>query len=198
MTWATVDQTDYIVLYALSGQYFETVVSGVGAKKVAGHSGVKAKTVNGTTIISGTASGVSVISLNKTKVIVADKDTAYTFWVPPTSTDGTISSLPSKLNSIIVTGPYLVRNVTVYQGNATLNLHGDIDSKTTIDIIAPKSFQHATWNGRPLALKKSDIGTLRGTINFEYSNNITNDQISLPDLKTLEWKCIDTLPELQA
>ncbi|KAF8323218.1 glycoside hydrolase family 35 protein [Clavulina sp. PMI_390] len=192
-TWTTIDQVDHIILYTIRGQSIEAVVSAPGAKSlnVTGSTTIAASIVNGTAVITGTASGMTVVNLSTVKIIVVDKDTAYTFSQPRLANSGYFNIGPAT-SSVLVSGPYLVRNATI-TGNNTLNLVGDINSTTTVNVFATKSIASVTWNGARLHTKRSGLGTITATIPFKYGS-----QLQLPSLSSAEWLCHDTFPERAA
>ncbi|KAJ7058360.1 glycoside hydrolase family 35 protein [Mycena amicta] len=195
LTWQTFDSLDTIVVYALAGHYVEIAV--VAAPKVkishAGSSTISAKVTGKTITISGTPSGLSVITFGNTRIIVGDKKTASGLWAPRLSTTGlTNYDLTPDIPSVMVFGPYLVRSATAH--GSILQLTGDLNATTTLDIFAPRRFAAVTWNGLPVHVAPSDIGSLRGTVGFPASL----PKAKIPVLADLEWKCADSLPELDA
>ena len=143
-------------------------------------------------IITGTPKGISTVSFGKTTIFVADKHTALSFWnVYVPAPNAIIYDRAPDVPSVFVFGPYLVRNATLANGESALALHGDINTTTTLDIVAPSSVKSATWNGQVVQVQKSDIGTLRGTLGFGAKAP------TLPNLKTVEWLCADSPPEIQ-
>ncbi|KAI0783038.1 glycoside hydrolase superfamily [Abortiporus biennis] len=196
--WSTIGGVDNIILYAQAGHSIEVVVSNVAAgstAKVSGSTSINARTGNNNTvIITGSPSGISSVSISsKATVIVADKHTALSFWnIQLPSTTSTIYDKAPDVPSVFIFGPYLVRNATITGSRLAINGDTNVTS-TTIDIIAPPQVNSVTWNGSPIRVTKSNIGTLRGTI-------ITSLQpITLPNLKDAsQWSCLDSLPEIQS
>ncbi|KAK7695246.1 hypothetical protein QCA50_002436 [Cerrena zonata] len=192
-TWATIGDVDYLVLYAEKGHSIEAVVSGVGSSTptVSGSTTISAKAGdNSTTVITGSPSGISTVTIGKTVVLVADKHTALSFWnvhIPGRS--ATQYDRAPDVPSVLVIGPYLVRGATLE--NSHLALRGDLNATTTLDVITPSSVNRITWNGAPVNVKKTDIGTLRGTLQFNVQAP------TLPNLKEASWFCADSLPEIQ-
>lgn len=192
MTWTTIDGTDIVVLYALAGQSIEAVIADASGAPptVAGSSTISARVTNASVAITGTPSGVSVVSFGKAKVIVVDKHTALSFWNPRLlGTGATLYDAAPDVPSVLVAGPYLVRNATV--SGMTLELFGDLNQTTTIDVIAPAAVKTVLWNGAKVTVAKSNIGTLRGQLSFGL-------KATIPSLKSAIWSCADSLPEIQA
>ncbi|KAJ7469612.1 glycoside hydrolase family 35 protein [Mycena latifolia] len=198
MTWATFDKVDTIVLYALEGQYIEISVE--VAKKVpivhTGSTTIGAKVTGKTVTISGSPSGLTVVTFGGTRVIVGDKKTVSAVWAPRLETTVLTAHAHYDLSpdapSVLVLGPYLVRSATAH--GSVLQLTGDLNATTPLDIFAPKRFTSVTWNGAPVHLTPTALGSLRGSLAFPKA--ITEAKV--PVLADLEWVCADSLPELDA
>ncbi|KAF5379413.1 hypothetical protein D9615_006539 [Tricholomella constricta] len=197
MTWATFDKVDTLVAYALAGQTIEIVVEGATSSnvKVLGSRSISAKAAGKLVTISGSPSGVTVINFGNKRIIVADKKTASAFWAPRLAVSGTGHAhydLGPEAPSVLVKGPYLVRSAAAR--GATLQLTGDLNATTVIDVFAPAKFTAVTWNGAAVKVSRSDIGSLRGSVSFP--SNLHS--VHIPVLSKLAWKCADSLPELSA
>ncbi|KAF8075232.1 glycoside hydrolase family 35 protein [Lyophyllum atratum] len=195
MTWATFDKVDTLIAYALAGQSIEIAVESPTASnvKVLGSRSITATSAAKVVTLSGTPSGVTVVTFGNKRIIVADKKTAAAFWAPRLAVSGTGHAhydLGPEAASVLVKGPYLVRSAAA-QGS-TLSLTGDLNSTTVIDVFAPAVFSAVTWNGAAVKVARSDIGSLRGTVTFPTILN----SVQVPVLSSLAWKCADSLPEL--
>ncbi|KAG6812051.1 hypothetical protein H0H92_004635 [Tricholoma furcatifolium] len=188
-------EIDTLVAYALAGQTVEIVVENPNGSPVTtlGASSITAVAEGQTVTISGSPLDVTVVTFNTTRIIVADKQTAYSFWAPRLAVSGTghdhYDASPD-VASVLVKGPYLLRSASA-QGS-TLQLTGDLNVTTTIDIFAPSTFTAVTWNSEPLPVTKSNIGSLRGSVALPADLS----SVDLPVLNQLDWKCADSLPEL--
>lgn len=143
-------------------------------------------------VISGTVSGLSVVSFGNTRVFIADKKSASAFWAPKISNvgDHTQYDTSPDVPSVLIRGPYLVRDVT--SKGSTLAFTGDINGTTTIDVFAPTKYRTVTWNGANVKVTKSELGGLRGMLTFPSDLN----RVDVPSLAEVKWKCADSLPEL--
>ncbi|KAI2623939.1 glycoside hydrolase family 35 protein [Hypomontagnella submonticulosa] len=108
-----------------------------------------------------------------------DRNTAYNYWV----TD--VENTDSKL---IIKGPYLVRSASIETDE--LHIKADFNASTSVKII-----------GVPGSITKlfiNDMETATETRGHELFANvsITAPSITIPKLAELEWKYIDSLPEL--
>ncbi|KIJ24287.1 glycoside hydrolase family 35 protein [Sphaerobolus stellatus SS14] len=191
LTWFTMEKTDTIVLYALPGQQIEVVLPNItsNALSTQGSSSVTAKISNKSLIITGSPSGTTFIKAGSTSIIVADKFTARTFWNPKVDTKTTPYDVAPDVASVLVSGPYLVRNASI--SGPVLALRGDLNETTTLEVLAPASIKGVTWNGAPVVALPTAQGTLKCVLPF------TLKKPTLPSLKSLQWACTDSLPEVQ-
>ncbi|KAG8731749.1 hypothetical protein FRC10_001462 [Ceratobasidium sp. 414] len=192
-TWTTIDGEYHIVLYA-SNQTTTTALYSTSKPTVSGSALLKSTLANGTAIISGPApSGLARVTVGKTSVWLADKSwLGPRIWQPRvsgTSGNGRYDLSP-RTGSVLVFGPYLVRNATIK--GSTLAIAGDLKSGATteLEILAPSSIKSVSWNGQIVQVSKTPTGTLKGSIGVK---DLTP---TLPTLKTLEWRCTDSLPEV--
>jgi hypothetical protein len=76
----------------------------------------------------------------------------------------------------------------------TLALTGDLNATTPIEILggAPTSITKLTFNGQDVDFTTSKEGVISATVDYP------RPRISIPQLQDLEWKYIDSLPELQS
>ena len=84
-----------------------------------------------------------------------------------------------------------MRTASVNEG--TLSLTGDVNTTTAIEVIggAPAGAT-LIFNGQTIQTTTTAFGSLQGTVDY------AQPQLSVPDLSTLTWKYIDSLPEIQA
>ncbi|KAF9016420.1 hypothetical protein BDZ89DRAFT_1045808 [Hymenopellis radicata] len=172
LTWTTFDGVDTIVLYALEGQYVEVVFQGSGTPAVTPTSTLDIAESNGVFTISGSPSGITVFTVDNTRIIVADKKTAGSIWVYHIDPSALYDMAPD-IPAVWVRGPYLLRSASV--DGSTLNLYTSV-----------------TWNGEPVAVEETEIGTLRGVVTMP---DVLSD-VTLPVMTDVDWACADSLPEL--
>ncbi|KAJ7058089.1 glycoside hydrolase family 35 protein [Mycena amicta] len=150
----------------------------------------------GTTIIAFQPglTGFSTVYDSTTQLIVyADYQTATTFWapvIPGTSTFPNYWSIGSN-STLLVGGPYLVRNATI--SGSTLALTGDLNVTVPLTIIAPPTVRSVTWNGasvRVTAGVTSTAGGFTGTL----TPRAAVSSVTVP--KLTGWKFMDSLPEI--
>jgi hypothetical protein len=75
----------------------------------------------------------------------------------------------------------------------TLALTGDLNATTPIEVLggAPSSIRKLTFNGKDVDFTTSVEGTLCANIDLPKLN------VTVPQLSQLEWKYVDSLPEIQ-
>ncbi|KAF9465548.1 glycoside hydrolase family 35 protein [Collybia nuda] len=196
MTWATFDKIDTLVLYALAGQPVEVAIENNSPSTrvtFLGSPGITAEVGRKTVTLSGSPSGLTIADFGGKRIILADKKTAGSFWAPRLAVNGfgrTHYDLTTDVPSILVKGPYLLRRAAAR--GSILDLTGDLNSTTIVDVFAPSKYTGFTWNKEPIRVTRTELGSLRGTVSF--SSALSAAQI--PVLSKLNWKCTDSLPEL--
>lgn len=96
----------------------------------------------------------------------------------------------SNASSIIARGGYLLRTVSIVSNS--LSISGDLDETTAIEIIggAPENCSSLLFNGQELAIATNAYGVITGRIVYDAP------AVSLPNLTDLEWKQVNSLPEI--
>ncbi|KAF8211508.1 glycoside hydrolase family 35 protein [Mycena galopus ATCC 62051] len=195
LTWATIDNRDVILVYGNAGELHETAfkfASTVPAATVVSGTGtIKTKVLAGNTLaLQYQTTGQTVVEVGNTLLYILDRANAYEFWVLHPPSTGSFAYFSTE-NPILVKGGYLIRSVSTTGG--TLALTGDLNSTTPVsfEIIAPATFQSATFNGVKLGLTKTRYGTLTA------QKTATLPAVTLPNLAALTWKTANSLPEIQ-
>ena len=101
--------------------------------------------------------------------------------------------------SVLVSGPYLVRNASL--ADATLELYGDADRETFVTVVAPtRAIKHVRWNGETVEFAWLDDAAVSPFALADAALIFRVDgppaKIVLPAL--LNWTYADGLPERQA
>ncbi|PFH50283.1 glycoside hydrolase family 35 protein [Amanita thiersii Skay4041] len=193
MTWTTIGITDYIILYAPSGQTGETVMTFTTAPvvNVTGLSNVSSSFSNGMLTLSYSLSGSQFIPITSGNgslvVIIMDKATANNWHAPVLAQSGTFGNYFSigTNDTVLVGGPYIMRTAEVSQD--TLKLTGDLNGTTTIEFVAPAAVTALTWNGASVGVTRSNRGSFTATL-------ADPSPITLPSLTN--WKVSGSLPEI--
>ena len=184
------DGRPLVALWVPTGETGEFYLKGVKKGKVAACDGcedVKFHKAKGGLIVSFLQNqGRTVLTFdNGLRVVLLDRSTAYKSWQPELTNDP-----HSPLDqSVLVTGPYLVRSAV--DNGKTLALTGDWNSETNLEVYAPSCYTKLTFNGKAIKVKKTKYGSLTGTLP---ASEVTVESIT-DILPTLEWKVSDALPE---
>ncbi|KAL8950628.1 MAG: hypothetical protein Q9222_003359 [Ikaeria aurantiellina] len=140
----------------------------------------------------------SVLTLNgrDSKIHVMDYDIdrneCYNYWVLDLPLQEPYNNYTtSNPRSIIVRAGYLLRTASVDDGS--MSLTGDLNQTTDIEILGglPASGSILRFNGRKVDTSTNDFDVLSGTLQFNPPS------YTLPNLAALEWKYLDSLPEIQ-
>ncbi|KAJ0294625.1 hypothetical protein CBS470a_000533 [Colletotrichum nupharicola] len=119
------------------------------------------------------------------------RNDAYKHWIVdlPDPATGVVSPREGEA-SVIVRGPYLVRNATF--SNNTLHLTGDLNETTTLEVLGgvPEN-ACLTFNGQTLEPLRQTGGRIEADISFH------TPDLALPDLHSLKWHSTNSLPEIQ-
>ncbi|KAK1516895.1 glycosyl hydrolase family 35 [Colletotrichum costaricense] len=190
-TWKTYGNKTLLILYGGDGEEHEFAVpSSLGLPHFEGS--------NATTRTYGSFRAVHWVVQERRQVVHFEtfeihllwRNDAYRHWVLdlPDTNDGLIKPTLGK-SSIIVKGPYLLRNATFADG--VLHLTGDINATTTLEILGGvPSNSPLTFNGRPLSNAQWKNGRLQAELVFE------SPALNLPVFPELQWHSINSLPEI--
>ncbi|KAI0632367.1 glycoside hydrolase superfamily [Trametes polyzona] len=206
----TIGGRDVLFLFGDSEQSHEAsiIFTGNGTRIQSAHAGF-ASTSDAqqppiVTIFPGVTGLVTIWDSDTQLVLFADTTTAATFWAPPIrqETCETVSGFENfwqfgTNTTVLVGGPYLVRNATLDDNGHTLALRGDLNASVALTVIAPPSVQAVTWNGqrvddlRAATAPHGHGGFLTGHLNPRASIK----GIQTP--KLTGWKYADSLPEVK-
>lgn len=200
-TWKKFGDKKVLVLYGGANEHHEFVVSsnGPAAAKVAVKSGPRdgfsSKNLERTVVIGWDVSPTRRITqVGDLTVILLDRNSAYNYWVPELPTHGTdpsLSTQESTASSIIVNAGYLVRSA--YMKGRDLHLTADFNATTPVEVIgAPSNAKRLFINDAKVNHKVDRNGIW--TSQVEYSA----PDLKLPSLKDLDWKYVDSLPEIKS
>ena len=134
-----------------------------------------------------------VVQLGNLEVHLLWRNEAYNYWVMEIPASGPIGNFTSMSKDLaIVNAGYLVRSANVV-GNE-LRLSGDVNATTEIEVISVSgnSTTQLSFNGEIVPFNRSQTGRLTASIPYNPPS------ISVPELSTLQWKYLDTLPEIQS
>jgi hypothetical protein len=186
-TWHKYDDKTVLVVYGGPGETHELALAVTGLGVLEGD--VKSITTRGYTVLNFAVDGgrkVAKVGAENSFIYVymVSRNEAYNYWA--------VDQAPhDNLDAIILKAGYLTRTAKVE--GTTLAITGDLNATTPIEVIgAPSSVTKVTFNGKDVSVAPSNAGALCGSIELPKAD------ISVPKLNELEWKYIDTLPEIQA
>ncbi|KAJ4357598.1 uncharacterized protein N0V89_002174 [Didymosphaeria variabile] len=190
-TWKKHGSRTTLVVYGGPNEHHELAVSKTsGATSVEG-SGIKFSNRNGNTILNWESSPNrrTVRISTDLYIIVLDRNSAYDYWTVSTD-EGSYSHELTPSSELIVKAGYLLRTASISDGK--IHLTGDINATTTVEVVAGahEKIKGLTFNSADVKATLDRNGFLKSSIAF------TAPKINLPDLSTLPWHSIDTLPEL--
>ncbi|KIJ17952.1 glycoside hydrolase family 35 protein [Paxillus involutus ATCC 200175] len=201
---AQIGSRDVLFLYGDSSQEHEVALSLTGIPRLQAQSAsISSTTTDGittVTFLAGIKGLVTVWDSSEQLVLYSDATTAGTFWSPeiPSSQSGDFENYwqIGTNASILVGGPYLVRNATI--SGSTLALRGDLNKGVRLIVIAPETVKAITWNGIPVSADVAAAATVtpQGGFSAHISPSTWATGTSAPPLAG--WKYADSLPEIQA
>lgn len=202
----TIGGRDILFLYGNSTQEHEVSLktTGTPTKLTQSSSPQIKKTQDSTfttiTILSGVKGLTTLYDSDTQLILYADTDTATTFWAP---TIAGAANDPFRNfwglgtnETVLVGGPYLVRNASLSLGGQQLSLTGDLKEGVLLTVIGPKTLRRVTWNGKPvtpdvsISLPSANGGSIIGRLRLH--NEVSGMKIP----KLTGWKFKDSLPEV--
>ncbi|KAI1333569.1 glycoside hydrolase family 35 protein [Xylariaceae sp. FL0016] len=171
-----------LVLYANAGEYNEFTIKGSRGSITEVEKGASYTVAGGNSsefvTVGWTASAQrSVVQVGNISIFMLDRNSAYNFWV---------TDVANSTSKVVLNGPYLVRSASFDEGE--LSIQADFNKSTTVEIIgAPAEVTKLNVNGQELTLEGA-------TANF----TLADPTITIPSLSDLDWKYIDSLPEVQS
>jgi hypothetical protein len=163
--------------------------------------GIKKSTMS-VTFLPGIDGLITVWDNPTQLVLYADSTTAGTFWAPELGGSGDFASFwgLGTNASVLVGGPYLVRNAALQADGAHLALTGDLVEDVRLFVFAPPGVRTISWNGMLVAPDMTSAsgltahgGAFVSTLRTRTSALV--DSISVPKLRG--WKYADSLPEIK-
>ncbi|KAF1840936.1 glycoside hydrolase family 35 protein [Cucurbitaria berberidis CBS 394.84] len=187
-TWHKYVDKTVLVVYGGPGETHELALAVTGLEVLEGE--VKSISTRGYTLLNFKADGTRKVAKvgvesNFVYVYMLDRNEAYNYWAVD-------QAAHDSSNPVILKAGYLTRTAKVT--GDTLDLTGDLNATTPIEILggAPASLSKLTFNGNEVDFKVSKADVV--TANIDYPK----PKFTVPQLSELEWKYIDSLPEIQS
>lgn len=196
-TWKKFADSKVLIVYGGPGEHHELAVASKSEASVleGTESVITSKQIDDSRIISwDVSSSRQIVQVGDLKVFLVDRNSAYNYWVPELPTEGSSPGYSTQANtasSIIVKAGYLVRKA--HLKGSELHINADFNATTPIEVIgAPKSAESLYINDEKVSHEVDKNGHWTSQVDY------AAPKISLPRLEDLEWKYIDTLPEVQS
>ncbi|KAH3918288.1 beta-galactosidase [Parastagonospora nodorum] len=186
-TWHKYADKTVLVVYGGPGETHELAIAVTGLEVLEGD--VQSTATRGYTLLSFKADGSRKVAKlgvgsNFVYVHMLDRYQAYNYW--------SIDTAPhSSANPVILNAGYLMRTAKV--DGTTLALTGDLNTTTTVEVFggAP-NVTKLTFNGKDVGFTTSKEGVICASV------DVPKIDLAVPKLNDLEWKYVDSLPEIQA
>lgn len=195
-TWKKYSDKTVLVVYGGPDEHHELAIASCANATLIEGSDVTLQNKNGNAIIAfDSSSDRRIVQLeNNLFVYILDRNSAYDYWVidlPSNAVSGNFSNSTVDTSAAIVKAGYLLRTVEV--SGSSIALTGDLNATTSVEIIggAPASASAVTFNGATANFTQD----ANGVISFDVAYTVPD--FSIPDLSTIGWKTIDSLPEIQ-
>ncbi|KAH0012075.1 putative beta-galactosidase, partial [Aureobasidium melanogenum] len=194
-TQKSYDGKQVLVVYAGPNENHELALTLSCSSEVVEGSGVNIVKKKGTTILGFQSSPERrIVKIGKLYVYILDRNDAYNYWVldlPSSPVSGNYTNGTLETSAAIVKAGYLLRTVEVKDN--TLHLTGDINATTDIEIIggAPAKLAELMFNGENIKFAQDSCsGVVTGSVAYK------EPSFSVPDLSTVGWKVLNSLPEI--
>ncbi|KAJ3543307.1 hypothetical protein NM688_g5870 [Phlebia brevispora] len=127
-------------------------------------------------------------------VLWADSQTVATFWAPVIPSTGDFGSFWQfgSNTTVLIGGPYLVRNATILT-SGELAIRGDLNASVPLTLIIPDSVSSVSWNGEQVDITR--VQNVPGLWTGQLTLKANASAINIPTLAN--WKFKDSLPEVQ-
>lgn len=185
-----------LLLYGLAGETHEFAFpSQLGRPTVEGDSStVRIETLGSTVVVQWEVTETRKVLHygSNFDVYLLWRNDAFDYWVLELEAASPIGNYTSQAkDTVIVKSEYLLR--TASHSGTSLYLTGDLNTTSTLEIITGlPDWNNVYFNGAKVAGLEYANGRLSATLTYSAAT------ITIPDLSSLEWKYIDTLPEIQS
>ncbi|KAI1167821.1 glycoside hydrolase family 35 protein [Nemania serpens] len=187
-------QKRVLLVYGLEGEIHELAFSSKLGKPTVEGGAAKIQTKGSTVVVQWqvTQSKKVLHYGSNLDVYLLWRNDAFKYWKLQLESPSPISNYTSaSKDTVIAKAGYLLRTAT--KSGTSLHLTGDINATADLEIVAglPGS-NNIYFNGGKVPGVKSTNGRLTGTLTY------TRPALGLPDLAALDWKVIDSLPEIKS
>ncbi|KZT12288.1 glycoside hydrolase family 35 protein [Laetiporus sulphureus 93-53] len=193
----TIGSRDVLFLYGDTDQSNEIALTlkGSGTKASSSQVSISNAGTGGystITLLAGIEGLIPLYESDSQLILYSDPVTAATYWAPviPSTTATSFENYWQfgSNSTILVGGPYLVRNASLSSGH--LALRGDLNKSIILTVVAPEEVTSISWNGVEVDAVNIADGILSG--NLTISSSLKS--ITVPSLAG--WRYADSLPEV--
>ncbi|GBE78934.1 Probable beta-galactosidase [Sparassis crispa] len=199
----TIGARDVLFLYGDATQSHEVALvlngSSAQASDVSYSNAGGAGGITTVTFLPGITGLVTVWDSATQLILYADPITTATFWAPAIPTAGASTDFPNYFQfgtneTVLIGGPYLVRNASIADGE--LALRGDLNASIPLTVVAPPEVTRVSWNGVPVELEfaSADGGAQGGVLAGSLQMSTALAQVTVPALTG--WRYNNSLPEV--
>jgi hypothetical protein len=193
-TWKRSIGKTVLVLYSAPGETHEAAFVSQNTPSVLEGSQIKFGSKNAAVVANFNVTSQRIVLKfdSSLYVYIVDRYSAYNYWVLDLPADAPANNYTTATpSSVIVNGGYLLRTASV--NGSTLSITGDINATTTLEVIggAPVN-ANLVFNGKSVQSSVDKNGVLKATLQY------TKPSYTFPELSSLTWKYIDSLPEIKA
>ncbi|KAI0971732.1 glycoside hydrolase family 35 protein [Xylaria arbuscula] len=192
-TYGKTDEKRVLLVYGLDGETHELAFPSKLGKPIVEGGAAKIQTKGETVVVQWQVTQTKKILHygSNLDVYLLWRNDAFKYWKLELESPAPIGNYSSSSkDTVIAKAGYLLRTAT--KSGTSLHLTGDLNATADLEIIAglPGS-NNVYFNGEKVPGIKSVNGRLTGELVYAPPN------IKLPDLAALEWKAIDSLPEIK-
>ncbi|KAI0552899.1 glycoside hydrolase family 35 protein [Xylaria curta] len=193
-THGSTGQKSILLVYGLEGETHELAFSSkLGSPTVEGGNAKIEKKGSAIVVQWQVTQSKKVLHYgNNLDVYLLWRNDAFKYWKLELEAPAPISNYTSaSKEAMIAKAGYLLRTAT--KTGTSLHLTGDLNATADLEIVAglPGS-NNIYFNGKKVPNVKSVNGRLTGTLTY------TRPELNLPNLSALNWKVIDSLPEIKS
>lgn len=195
-TWARgAGSARVLILYGGAGEAHEFALpSHLGKPTVVEGNGITIQQRGSSWVVQwNVTSNRRIVQVSGLEIYLLWRNEAYNFWVLELPASSPIGNYPSPSKGLVVVkAGYLIRTAELI--DSQIRLTGDVNMTTEIEIISSPAehLEDITFNGEVLLTSKAPHGKIMGTVRYD------PPELNIPVLSDLEWKFLDSLPEIQA
>ena len=188
-TWQESPSRTVLIVYGGPGELHELALSGAPTTQTLEGSEITIESKNGSTILNWqTLPQRRVVEVEGNLFLyILDRNSAYNYWV----LDAIKKSSSQASCALVLHAGYLIRTAQIE--DQTLSLTGDLNATAPLEIVigAPEQLKLLRFNGLVVDFTQDQYGVVRANLLYQQPT------FELPSLASLDWRFIDSLPEIQ-